>query len=59
MTVIARCPFAGVFPGVDGEAVREHGTGPARCRMTAFTGLRETSGNVIGIGYLLILCAVT
>ena len=59
MTVIARRPLAGVFPGVDGEAVTEYGTRPARGRMTAFTGLRETSRNVIRISHCFINGTVT
>lgn len=54
MTVIARRPFARVLTGIDGEAVTEHGTCPARGRVTAFTGFRETSRNVIGIGHRFI-----
>lgn len=59
MAVIACRPLAGVLTGVDGEAVTEYGTRPARGRMTAFTGFRETSGNVIRIGHRFIHRAVT
>lgn len=54
MTVIARRPFAGMLTGVDGEAVTEHGTRPARSRVTAFAGLWESSRNVTGIGHRFI-----
>lgn len=59
MAVIAGSPLAGVLTGVDGEAVTEYGPRPARGGMTAFTGFRETSGNVIRIGHRFIRRTVT
>lgn len=54
MTVIARRPLASVLTCVYREAVIEYSPCPARGRVTAFAGLRETSGNVIWIGYRFI-----
>ena len=59
MAVIACRPLAGVFTGIDGELVTEYGTRPARGRMTAFTGFRETSRNVIRISHRFIHRTVT
>jgi len=59
MTIVASCPLPSVTARVDGEFVIKHCAGPEGRRVTAFAGLRESSRNVIGIGYLLIFCAVT
>lgn len=59
MAVVACRPLASVLTGVDGETVTEYGPRPACGRMTALTGFRETSGNVIRISHRLIHRTVT